>query len=77
MPALAPRLPPALKGRMFVGVLPEFRKDPPEYLRRAAAQHGDIVNLKIYKAVRIDSVWKDLDEFPFNSDNYNTGHPAN
>jgi len=47
MPELAQRLPPALKGRMFVGVLPEFRKDPPEYLRRAAAEHGDIVNLKI------------------------------
>ena len=47
------------------------------YLKRQAKKgDADIVNLKIYKAVRIDSVWKDLDDFPFNSDNYNTGHPA-
>lgn len=32
---------------MLVGVLPEFRKDPPEFLRRTAAELGDIVFLKL------------------------------
>ncbi len=32
---------------MLVGVLPDFRKDPPEYLRRVAAEHGDIAYLKL------------------------------
>ena len=30
---------------MLLGVLPEFRKDPPEFLRRVAREHGDIAYL--------------------------------
>jgi peptidoglycan-associated lipoprotein len=37
---------------------------------------NDIVNLKIFKSVRKDSIWHDVDDFPYNSDNYNTGHPT-
>ncbi|WP_339917877.1 OmpA family protein [Yeosuana marina] len=35
-----------------------------------------ITNLKIYKATLVDSVWTNIEELPFNSDNYSTGHPA-
>src|ERR1051325_2179248 len=41
------RRPPAPKGRILLGVLPEFRKDPPEYLRRVAHEHGDIAELRL------------------------------
>jgi cytochrome P450 len=45
MSAQAVLRPPAPKGRMLLGVLPEFRKDPPEFLRRVAREHGDIAYL--------------------------------
>lgn len=32
--------------------------------------------VKIYKSELKDSVWQDAIDFPFNSDSYNTGHPA-
>jgi cytochrome P450 len=47
MPATATRRPPAPKGTIFLGVFPEFRKDPPEYLRRIAREHGDIAELRL------------------------------
>ena len=47
MPTLALRRPPAPKGRMLVGVLPQFRKDPPEYLRGVAREYGDIAYLRL------------------------------
>ena len=47
------------------------------YIKNKAKKgDADVVNLKIYRAVRKDSLWKDIDDFPYNSDNYNTGHPA-
>lgn len=33
-------------------------------------------NLKIFKATLIDGAWKNLEEFPFNSDDYSCGHPT-
>ena len=33
-------------------------------------------NLKIYMARLIDGKWKNIEELPFNSDLYSTGHPA-
>ena len=33
-------------------------------------------NLKIFKASLIDGKWKNLEEFPYNSDDYSVGHPA-
>src|SRR5580698_5236030 len=42
-----PALPPMLKGRPFIGVLPEFFKNAPEVLLRAAREHGDIARLRL------------------------------
>ena len=33
-------------------------------------------NLKIFKANLIHGEWKDVEEFPFNSDDYSCGHPS-
>lgn len=33
-------------------------------------------NLKIFKATLKDGKWKNLEEFPFNSDDYSVGHPT-
>jgi len=33
-------------------------------------------NLKIFKSTLVDGVWKNLEELPFNSDDYSVGHPA-
>jgi outer membrane protein OmpA-like peptidoglycan-associated protein/tetratricopeptide (TPR) repeat protein len=33
-------------------------------------------NLKIFKASLIEGKWKNLEEFPYNSDDYSTGHPT-
>jgi hypothetical protein len=33
-------------------------------------------NLKIFSATLMDGEWKNLVEFPYNSDDYSTGHPA-
>jgi len=35
-----------------------------------------VVNLKILSSTRKDTAWKNIQEFPYNSDNYSTGHPA-
>jgi cytochrome P450 len=39
--------PPGPKGRFLVGVLPEFRKNPAEFLERMARQYGDVVYLPL------------------------------
>ena len=36
----------------------------------------DVVNLKIYKAVRKDTVWTNITALPFNSNDYSCGHPT-
>tara|TARA_R110000868_G_scaffold299242_1_gene559469 strand:+ start:20910 stop:22832 length:1923 start_codon:yes stop_codon:yes gene_type:complete len=35
-----------------------------------------ISNLKIYKATLINDAWTNIEELPFNSDDYSMGHPA-
>ncbi len=35
-----------------------------------------ISNLKIYKASLVDDEWTNIEELPFNSNSYSTGHPA-
>ncbi|MCX6291104.1 MAG: OmpA family protein [Bacteroidetes bacterium] len=52
-----------------------FTRD--NYIKKKAKK-GDagVVNLKIYKATKKDSLWKNVEELPFNSNNYSTGHPA-
>jgi len=39
--------PPGPKGRPLVGVLTEFRKNPPDFLERMAREHGDVVYLPV------------------------------
>lgn len=34
------------------------------------------IRLKLYKATKVDSTWQNIEELPFNSDNYSVGHPA-
>ena len=46
MLAAAPH-PPVLKGRPFIGVLPEFRKAPPQFLLKVAREHGDIAQFRL------------------------------
>lgn len=43
----APPLPPGPKGRFLVGVLPEFRKNPPEFLQAVARDYGDLAYLPL------------------------------
>ena len=33
-------------------------------------------NLKIYKATLINGIWDNIEELPFNNDEYSTGHPS-
>ena len=46
MLATAPH-PPTLKGRPFIGVLPEFRRAAPQFLLKVAREHGDIAQLRL------------------------------
>ena len=39
--------PPEIKGRPIMGVLREFRKNPPAFLEKAARDHGDIVRFRL------------------------------
>ena len=36
-----------MKGRLFLGVLPQFRKNPPEFLLSVARGHGDIASMRL------------------------------
>ncbi|WP_136480972.1 OmpA family protein [Cognatitamlana onchidii] len=40
------------------------------------SNHEGISILKIYKASFINNKWRNIEELPFNSDDYSTGHPA-
>lgn len=46
-PAAVTSTPPGPKGRLLVGVLPEFRKDPAAFLEKMARQYGDVVYLPL------------------------------
>ena len=39
--------PPLRKGLPFIGVLPQFRKNPPAFLESLARDHGDIVHYRL------------------------------
>ena len=39
--------PPLRKGLPFIGVLPQFRKNPPVFLQTTAREHGDIVHFRL------------------------------
>jgi cytochrome P450 len=40
-------LPPTVRGVPVLGVLPEFRKNAPEFLRTVARRHGDIAHFRL------------------------------
>jgi cytochrome P450 len=40
-------VPPTVKGRPLIGILPEFRKNAPEFLQKTARAHGDIVHIRL------------------------------
>ena len=44
---LAARRPPAPKGRMLVGVLPQFRRNPPQFLHSVARDYGDLAYFRL------------------------------
>lgn len=44
--------------------------------KKVKRSQDDVVMLKIYSAVKKDTVWKDLKEFEYNSKEYSTGHPT-
>lgn len=46
------------------------------YKRKMVLNEADENNLKIFKATLLNGEWKDLEEFPFNSDDYSCGHPT-
>jgi cytochrome P450 len=39
--------PPLRKGFPIIGVLPQFRRNPPEFLRSIAQSHGDLVHFRL------------------------------
>ncbi len=43
--------------------------------KRGIQVKGNVL-LKIYKATNIDGKWKNVEELPFNSDDYSVAHPA-
>lgn len=46
------------------------------YKRKMEVNEENENNLKIFKATLIDGEWKNLVEFPYNSDDYDCGHPS-
>lgn len=40
-------VPPTVKGRPLIGILPEFRKNAPAFLQKVARAHGDIVHIRL------------------------------
>src|SRR5580698_263182 len=42
-----PSSPPLRKGLPIVGVLPQFRKNPPVFLQNLLRDHGDLVHLRL------------------------------
>ena len=47
------------------------------YLKGKGAKNGDkLTLLKIYRASLIEGRWSNVEELPFNSDEFNTAHPA-
>jgi peptidoglycan-associated lipoprotein len=44
--------------------------------RKTKLGTDEVVNLKIYESRYRNNTWTQVQEFPFNSDNYSTGHPT-
>ena len=46
------------------------------YKKKMVINEEDENNLKIFKATLIDGKWKNLEDFPYNSDDHSVGHPT-
>ena len=46
------------------------------YLNKKGKDKQGISNLKLYKAVLVNDKWTNIEELPFNSDTFSTGHPS-
>jgi peptidoglycan-associated lipoprotein len=46
------------------------------FKKQLKVDENNTSNLKIFKASLINGEWKQLEEFPFNSDDYSNGHPS-
>jgi len=46
------------------------------YKKKMVINEDDENNLKIFKSTLIDGKWKNLEDFPYNSDDYSVGHPS-
>jgi peptidoglycan-associated lipoprotein len=46
------------------------------FRRRLKTNEENESNLKIFKATLVDGKWRNLEEFPYNSDDYSVGHPS-
>lgn len=47
------------------------------YIRKKVEKSSeDVVELKIYQAVKKDTMWSSISELPFNNKNFNSGHPS-
>ncbi|MEO1548440.1 MAG: OmpA family protein [Bacteroidota bacterium] len=46
------------------------------YKRKLKRDKKGVNHLKIYRSQKVDGEWSEVQEVPFNSDNYSTGHPA-
>jgi len=46
------------------------------FKRKMKVNEANENNLKIFKATLVDGKWKNLVEFPYNSDDYSVGHPT-
>ncbi|GAB3321595.1 hypothetical protein GCM10027299_16260 [Larkinella ripae] len=44
--------------------------------RRVRQSSEGVTNLKLYTAVQQNDLWTNIEELPFNSDDYSVGHPA-
>ncbi len=44
--------------------------------RKMVVNEKDENNLKIFKSTLINGKWKNLEEFPYNNDDYSVGHPS-
>ncbi|NID12807.1 OmpA family protein [Fibrivirga algicola] len=43
---------------------------------QSAASKDGVNKLKLYTARQVNGIWVDIEEMPFNNDEYSTGHPA-
>lgn len=46
------------------------------YKRKMELNENRVNNLKIFKASLVEDKWQNLEEFPYNSDDYSVGHPT-